>query len=53
MYLADLLTIRRTWPAYRRSSPACGFEFAGLPIGLQLDSLRARKKRACLQVAHH
>ncbi|MCP9772148.1 Asp-tRNA(Asn)/Glu-tRNA(Gln) amidotransferase subunit GatA [Synechococcus sp. Tobar12-5m-g] len=52
MYLADLLTIPANLAGLPAISLPCGFDAAGLPIGLQLITGVLEEPRL-LQVAHH
>jgi aspartyl-tRNA(Asn)/glutamyl-tRNA(Gln) amidotransferase subunit A len=52
MYLADLLTIPANLAGLPALSLPCGFDAAGLPIGLQLITGVLQEERL-LQVAHH
>jgi aspartyl-tRNA(Asn)/glutamyl-tRNA(Gln) amidotransferase subunit A len=52
MYLADLLTIPANMAGLPAISVPCGFDSAGLPIGLQLITGVLEEPRL-LQVAHH
>jgi aspartyl-tRNA(Asn)/glutamyl-tRNA(Gln) amidotransferase subunit A len=52
MYLADLLTIPANMAGLPAISVPCGFDQAGLPIGLQLITGVLQEERL-LQVAHH
>jgi aspartyl-tRNA(Asn)/glutamyl-tRNA(Gln) amidotransferase subunit A len=52
MYLADLLTIPANLAGLPAISLPCGFDAAGLPIGLQLITGVLQEPRL-LQVAHH
>ncbi|MCT0201831.1 Asp-tRNA(Asn)/Glu-tRNA(Gln) amidotransferase subunit GatA [Synechococcus sp. CS-603] len=52
MYLADLLTIPANMAGLPAISLPCGFDSAGLPIGLQLITGVLQEPRL-LQVAHH
>jgi aspartyl-tRNA(Asn)/glutamyl-tRNA(Gln) amidotransferase subunit A len=51
MYLADLLTIPANMAGLPAISVPCGFDDAGLPIGLQLITGVLEEQRL-LQVAH-
>ncbi len=52
MYLADLLTIPANMAGLPAISLPCGFDLAGLPIGLQLITGVLQEERL-LQVAYH
>jgi aspartyl-tRNA(Asn)/glutamyl-tRNA(Gln) amidotransferase subunit A len=52
MYLADLLTIPANMAGLPAISVPCGFDQAGLPIGVQLITGVLQEERL-LQVAHH
>ena len=52
MYLADLLTIPANMAGLPAISVPCGFDGAGLPIGVQLITGVLQEERL-LQVAHH
>ena len=52
MYLADLLTIPANMAGLPAISLPCGFDGAGLPIGVQLITGVLQEERL-LQVAHH
>jgi aspartyl-tRNA(Asn)/glutamyl-tRNA(Gln) amidotransferase subunit A len=52
MYLADLLTIPANLAGLPALSLPCGFDSAGLPIGVQLITGVLQEERL-LQVAHH
>ena len=52
MYLADLLTIPANMAGLPAISVPCGFDGAGLPIGVQLITGVLQEQRL-LQVAHH